>query len=232
MTPFANGNITLGLVVTFVSWMVLNPPNGPRRLPFLGAVAILVGVSYLGQFLLPPLQNALREVFLFRRITEGAVFIGLFVASLALFLFERKESPRRVTLWAGFGLGVIAMFEVQALLDAATGKFQDASLRVDVNRCTDGMVGQANPTEITNNCDFPVVVGLCLSNEANPDQCAQSVVLAPGASGAVQPTGEGMASMPSNLNGATIVACRPPHRPSRTSKVGGRGHRGVCLPGP
>ncbi len=225
-----SGNISLALVVTFVCLMVLNKRNKPKRLPILGALAILIGVAYGSQFILPPVQDALREVFFFRRITEGAVFIGLFFSCAALFIFERKDASRRVPLWAGFGVGLVAMFGLPPLLDTMTGKYQDASLRADVNACTDGMTGNSGPREVANTCDFPLVVGLCLSNEANPETCARSVTIAPGMSASIAATGEEIVSMPANLNGATIVACRPPHRPSRTKKVGGRGYRGVCLP--
>ncbi len=230
MNVAMTGNVSLAVVVTFICLMVLNKRNQPRRLSVFGAIVILIGVAYCSQFVLPPIQDRLREVFLFRRITEGAVFVGLFVSCAALFIFERREAPRRVPLWVGFGLGLAAMFGLPPLLDAMTGKYQDSSLRAHVNACTDGMVGQSEPITVTNTCNFPVVVGLCLSNEANPEACAQSVTIASGMTGSIAPIGGGIASLPANPNGATIVACRPPHRPSRTKNVGGRGHRGVCLP--
>ncbi len=230
MNVGTTGNISLALTVTFVCLMVLNKRNQPKRLPILAAIALFIGVAYIGQFILPALQNALREVVLFRRITEEAVFIGLFCSCAALFIFERKDTSRRVPLWAGFGIGLIAMFGLPPLLDAVTGKYQDASLHTDVNACTDGMTGQSPPIEVTNSCLYPVVIGLCLSDETNPDACARSVTIQPGMSAMIGPARENLASMPANLNGATLVACRPPHRPSRTQKVGGRGFQGVCLP--
>ena len=156
-------------------------------------------------------------------------FIGFWVALLALTLFERKGAPRRVPIWAGLALAAVAMFAVPKLLDTLTGSYQDASLKADVNAC---LKSTPNGTQLTvsNSCTHPIVVGLCQSNERNPEPCRQSIQLTPGGTTALNANGETRAALPSSPNGYTIVACRVEHRPSRTKKVGGKGHRGVCLP--
>lgn len=92
------------------------------------------------------------------------------------------------------------------------------------------MTGQAQPGEVRNICDEAIVVGLCLPGEVNRVHCAQVAVIEPEAVAVFDPGGERVSSVPGNAGGLTVVACRPPDRPSRWGNVTGRGYRGVCLP--
>ncbi|MBU1305281.1 MAG: hypothetical protein KKF33_07150, partial [Alphaproteobacteria bacterium] len=141
-----------------------------------------------------------------------------------------KALPRRVPLWAGALIGVAAAALVPTLVDRVTGSYQRPSLLADVNHCTRGMLGQVQPREVTNICDEPIVVGLCLEGEVNPMECAQAHTLAPGQVAHFEPGETKLSSLPGNPGGLTVVACHPPARPSRMPSVHGRGYDGVCIP--
>ncbi len=163
-------------------------------------------------------------------VTSGQVFLGAWATVAALTLTQRRGQPPRLPLWAGLLIGVAVAALLPPLIDRATGSFQNASLRPDVTRCTRGMMGQVQPREVANTCDFAITVGLCLPGEMNPAPCAQSVTLQPGESVTFDPGEVRLSSVPGNPDGLTVVACRPPDRPSRWGNVSGRGYRGVCLP--
>lgn len=229
MPELMDGAIPLGVLTAFVVRWIFNR-SGTRRLPVWGAVLVGVAVAWLGMPALVWVQGVWRATPWMPEVTGGALFIGGWVSMVALTMFEHKGSPRRVPLWAGVLAGGMAALFVPPLIDWATGSYQRASLRSDVNACTRGMLGQVQPREVTNICDFPITVGLCLPGETNPEPCAQSVTIAPGAVARFDPGLAGLSSVPSNPGGLTVVACRPPHRPSRMGRVTGRGFEGVCLP--
>lgn len=93
------------------------------------------------------------------------------------------------------------------------------------------MVAKVQPRQVTNICDFPITVGMCMPSELNPALCIQSKTLAPGESANFDPGDARLSSSPGNRDGLTVVACRPPHRPSRWRDIAKRSHDGVCLPG-
>lgn len=163
-------------------------------------------------------------------VSFDQVFIGALIALLLLGLGSRPDGRPRVPLWAGLLGGVAVAALLPPLLNLATGSYQRPSLRADVNQCTRGMTGQVQPREVINTCDEPIAVGLCLPGETNPAPCAQTAILQPGETAQFDPGEARLSSLPSNLNGLTVVACRPPARPSRMKTVIGRGYEGVCLP--
>lgn len=229
MPDLMEGAIFWGIVTAVVVRALVNR-SGTRRLPLWGTALVGVAMAWLGMPVLARVQDLWRSSPWLPEITEGALFIGGWVALIAAVLFERKGAPRRVPLWGAALAGVVAMAVIPPFLDAVTGAYQRASFRSDVNHCARGMRGQVQPQEVTNTCDFPITVGLCLPTEQNPDPCAQSVTIAPGEVARFDPGTAALSSLPSNPGGLTVVACRVPHRPSRTPKVTGRGFDGVCLP--
>lgn len=161
-------------------------------------------------------------------VNDDRLFIGGWVALLALALSIRPGQPPRLPLWGVAALGVAAAVVVPAVLDRATGQFQPASLRADMTHCLAARAGAV--VTAVNRCAEPVVVGLCLPGEVNPAPCAQSLELAPGAVARLDTGGAARSSLPSAPDGYTLVACHPGDRPSRMRQAGGRGHEGVCLP--
>jgi len=163
-------------------------------------------------------------------VTFDQVFIGSLVALLGLAIGYRPGGRPLVPLWAGLLTGVAFAILLPPFLDFVTGAYQRPSLRADVNHCTRGMTGQVQPREVVNICDEPIAVGLCLPGETNPAPCAQTEILQPGQTARFDPGEAQLSSLPSNPNGLTVVACRPPARPSRMQTTIGRGYEGVCLP--
>lgn len=231
MPDLMEGAVVFGLLGALLSRLIVNQVGSGRRMPLWGAGLVGVVCAYVGPPVFAHVQILWRQAPFLPEVTGGMVFIGLWVAFLVLFVFERKGQPRRVPIWAGTLIAVVAMFAVPLLLDKVTGVYQNASLRADVNHCTSGMLGKSQPRSVTNICDFAITVGMCLPGEKNPDPCAQSVTLEPGATAVFDPGAARLSSLPSNANGLTVVACRPPHRPSRNLRTTGRGYEGVCLPG-
>ncbi len=223
MPELASGDVFAGLLTVLATVMLRAGALKPR----LSAVTLLLtGVA--GAFLLPPAVAMLERAW--PAVTPDKLFIGAWVALLVLFIGNVRGRPPRVPLWAGLLAGAAVAVLLPPLLDAATGRYQRASLRADVNHCTKGMTGQVQPRVITNVCDEPITVGLCLPGETNPEPCAQSRTLAPGQVARFDPGDARLSSLPGNPGGLTVVACRPPARPSRTGSTGGRGYEGVCLP--
>ncbi len=163
-------------------------------------------------------------------VTFDQVFIGAWVALAVLAISHRPGKRPLVPLWAGLLTGAAFAVLLPPFLYLVTGSYQRASLRADVNHCTRGMTGQSQPREVANICDEPIAVGLCLPGETNPAPCAQTEIIPPGESARFDPGDATLSSLPSNLDGLTVVACRPPARPSRMQTTMGRGYEGVCLP--
>lgn len=229
MPELMDGAILCGLIAAFVAWRIRRP-DGARRLPFLGVIGIGVVAAYVGPPVFGAIQGVLVHIPGMSRLTETAVLLGLWFALLALTVFEHKDMPRRVPYWMGGVVGLVAAFGVPPVLDAVSGKYQNASLRANINACTSGMLGQSAPREITNTCDHPIVVGLCMPSEKNPEPCRQSKEIAPGEMATFDPGEARLSFLPGNPNGLTVVACRLPNRPSRSLAPLGRGYDGVCLP--
>lgn len=163
-------------------------------------------------------------------VTFDQVLIGAFVALLVLAISHRPGRRPLVPLWAGPLTGVAFAVLLPPFLYLVTGSYQRPSLHADVNHCTRGMTGQSQPREVVNICDEPIAVGLCLPGETNPAPCAQTEILQPRQTAQFDPGDAHLSSLPSNLDGLTVVACRPPARPSRMKTTMGRGYEGVCLP--
>ena len=163
-------------------------------------------------------------------VSFDQVFIGALVALLVYAASHRPGRTPRVPLWASLMSGAVVAIALPPVLFLATGTYQRPSLRSDVNHCTRGMTGQVQPRDLENICDEPIVVGLCLPGEINPAPCAQSKILQPGEVAHFAPGDAQRSSLPSNPGGLTVVACRPPARPSRMGTTMGRGYEGVCLP--
>ncbi|MBY6202040.1 hypothetical protein KUV65_11745 [Maritalea mobilis] len=221
-------DILIGIATAVVVRLFIRP--GGRPVPGWLLVPIALGAAFVVPPSLAGIADALHRATWLPTVTFGAAFIGGWVGLLVLTIAERKGQPRRVPIWAGVVSGVLATFLVPPLLDLATGRYQNASLRADVNHCTRGMTGQVQPREVSNLCDFDIVVGLCMPGEVNPTPCAQAFTIPPGESAVLDPGDTRLSSVPGNPNGLTVVACRPPDRPSRWGNVTGRGYRGVCLP--
>jgi len=163
-------------------------------------------------------------------VTFDQVFIGACVTLVLLGFGLRPSGRAPVPLWAAALTGVAFAVLLPPLLDLVTGSYQRASLREHVNHCTRGMTGEVQPREVVNTCEEPITVGLCLPGEINPLPCRQTKVLQPGQSALFDPGEARVSSLPSNPDGLTVVACRPPARPSRAKTTMGRGYEGVCLP--
>lgn len=163
-------------------------------------------------------------------ISFDQVFIGGLVALLVFAASHRPGGKPRVPLWGSLVSGAAVAILLPPLLFLATGSYQRPSLRTDVNHCTRGMTGQVQPRDVENICDEPIAVGLCMPGETNPAPCAQTKILQPGEVAHFDPGDARLSSLPSNPGGLTVVACRPPARPSRMGTTMGRGYEGVCLP--
>ena len=163
-------------------------------------------------------------------VTGDQLLFGAWMAIFVLAIGLRPNQPPSVPLWAGLLVGLATIIIFPPLVDRLTGSFQRASLRPDLNHCADWVMDQAQPWQVTNICDEQITVGLCLPHEENPAPCAQIHTILPGATARFDPGGAQLSWAPSNLNGSTVVACRPPARPSRMLSVMGRGYDGVCLP--
>jgi ABC-type Fe3+-siderophore transport system permease subunit len=226
-------NAVLIGIVAALSAIVLRFQAGRPRLSFFTLVLIGVAAAYLVTPALAYLAQAWRTTPALPgppEVTSGRLFLGAWAAFAVLFVANSKARPKRVPLWAGLLIGVAVAALFPPLIDGLTGSYQRASLRDDVNHCTRGMTGQVQPREVANICDEPIIVGLCMPGEVNPAPCAQSFTIAPGGTATLDPGEESLSSLPGNPGGLTVVACRPPARPSRMGTTIGRGYEGVCLP--
>lgn len=231
MPELMDGALIFGFLAAILSWMTGRHSDTKRRVPIWGTILIAVAAAYVGPPAFAWVQQMWREVPFLPDVTGGMVFIGLFAALTAHILFERKGHPRRIPIWAKVVIAVIAGLGIPLFMDKVTGSYQNASIRPDVNHCTRGMQGEVQPRHVTNICNFSITVGLCLPDELNPAPCIQSATLAPGESTRFDPGDARRSYAPGNRNGLTVVACRPPHRPSRRRDIAKRSHDGVCLPG-
>lgn len=158
-------------ILTAFTVIVLRAHTARPRLPVL--TVILIGVA--GAFVLPPSLAFLAETWRATPwlpdlpvITSGQLFIGAWVAFVVLLISNSPGRPPRVPVWTGLLAGVAMAVLLPPFLDWATGSYQRASLRADVNHCTRGMESQALPREVTNICDESITAGLCLPSETNP----------------------------------------------------------------
>lgn len=217
-------------ILTVLMILVLRNRAAKPRLSFLNLALIGIGAAYA----LTPALTALSEVWRdtpgLPVITSGQLFLAAWSSLAILLIGNSPGQPPRVPLWAGALVGIAVAGLLPPFLDRVTGSYQPASLRSDVTHCLRGATGKVQPHEVLNTCDDPITVGLCLPGEVNPAPCAQSQTLAPGQTARLDPGNARLSSLPGNPNGLTIVACRPPARPSRMTSVIGRGHEGVCLP--
>lgn len=224
--------VMIGIVAALAAIVLRFQAGKPRLSVF---VVVLIGVA--GAYLVTPALAYLAQAWratpalpALPMITSGQLFLGAWAGFAVLFIANSMKRPKRVPLWAGLLIGVAVAVLVPPFLDTVTGVYQRPSLRDDVNHCTRGMTGQVQPREVANICDEPITVGLCMPGEVNPAPCAQSFTLAPGETATFDPGGASLSSLPSNPGGLTVVACRPPARPSRMGTTIGRGYEGVCLP--
>lgn len=230
MPEFTYPMLFVGLLVALVVRRIVNRRYGPRSMPFLGTALVVI---FAGYTVLPAVGWGLdkwRTTSGLPYVSFGMIFIGLWVGLIMFTAFETKGQPRRVPIWAVIVTAVFGAFAIPYAVDRATGAFQNASLRADVNQCRVGLPGTFDPRAVTNACDYAITVGLCLPGETNPDPCEQSITLGPGEQAQFETRGARLSSLPANPNGFTVVACRPPDRPSRTLSVLGRGYDGVCIP--
>lgn len=234
MPELMDGAFIFGFLAAVLSRIINRRGGAKWRLPFWGTVLIAIAAAYLGPPAFVWVQEVWRASPFLPDVTSGMVFIGFFAAFAAWILFERKDLPRRMPIWTWALIAVIAVVAglgLPPLIDKVTGSYQNASFRPDVNNCTRGMRGKVQPRQVTNICDFPITVGMCLPGELNPAPCIQSVTLAPGEDASFDPGEARLSYSPGNRNGLTVVACRPPHRPSRMRDIAKRSHDGICLPG-
>ncbi len=232
MPEFLPGAVFSGLV-TVVFVIVLRERAGKPRLPVWTLALIGIAAAFAIPWALALSAAAWRAtpaLPALPTVTFDQVFIGTLVALAVLTVSHRPNMRPRVPLWAGLLSGVAVAVVLPPLLTIATGAYQRPSLRADVNHCTRGMLDETQPREVANICDEPIAVGLCLPGETNPAPCAQTAIIQPGESARFDPGDATLSSLPSNLDGLTVVACRPPDRPSRMRTTMGRGYEGVCLP--
>jgi hypothetical protein len=230
MPELMENAVIFGVLAAILSRFIPIRRSPPHRMPLWGSVLTGVVVAYSGPPVFAILQEAWRAIPFLPEITGGMVFIGFFVI-VALQIFESKGQPRRIPIWAAMVVAAVVALAVPQLVYMVTGSYSHAALRSDVNRCTRGMLGEEQPGNVTNACDFPIVVGLCMPDETNPVPCQQTVTLAPGAVAGFDAGDVRLSFAPGNRDGLTVIACRPPNRPSRMLSQVGRRHEGVCLPG-
>ncbi|WP_205387858.1 hypothetical protein [Pseudosulfitobacter sp. DSM 107133] len=231
MPELMENSVVFGILAALLSRFIPVRGTPKRPVPFWGSVLIGIVAAYVGPPALDILQRLWRALPFLPVITEGMVFLGGFVFFVMHYMFEGKDKPRRVPVRASLATAVVVALVLPWVLFKTTGTYQQISYRANVDHCTSGMRGQVQPRDVTNTCDFTIVVGLCMPDERNPETCRQSVTLAPGAVARFDPGEARLSYNPGNRDGLTVVACRPPSRPSRALTQVGRSHEGVCLPG-
>lgn len=230
MPDISASGIVFGILAVILSRYVPVRRNPPRPMPFWASVLFGGLVTYVAPPVLDVIARFWRAVPFLPEVTEGMVFLGLFVAFFLHFVIERKDRPRRIPVCAVVVIAGVTAFALPPLIYRVTGSYSMIALRADVNQCTQGMRGQTQPSRVSNTCDFPIVVGLCAPDEQNPVPCAQAVTLAPGETASLDPKGATLAYAPGNRDGLSVVACRPPNRPSRMLNQTNKYYTGVCLP--
>lgn len=219
-----------GILAVILSRFMPIRRNPPRPMAIWASVLIGVAAAYIGPPLFTGLQQVWRAVPILPEITSGMVFLWLFVVVVMQLLFEGNNRPRRFPIWAVLAFAMLVTAALPPLMYKVTGTYPSISFRADVNQCTRGMLGEVQPRHVTNICDFPITVGLCMPDEQNPAPCLQSVTLAPGAVADFDPGEARRAYAPGNRDGLTVAACHPPNRPSRMLNADGRRYEGICLP--
>ncbi|MBM1813966.1 hypothetical protein [Pseudosulfitobacter pseudonitzschiae] len=230
MPEISAGGIVLGLLAVILSRYVPVRRDPSRPMPFWASVLVGCLAAYVGPPVFDIVVNLWRKITFLPEITEGMVFLGLFMAVFLQFVVERKDRPRRIPVWAVVVISVATAFALPPLIYRLTGSYSALALRADVNQCAQGIQGETEPRHVSNTCDFPIVVGLCAPGEENPAPCAQTVALAPGETTSLDPDGARLAYAPGNRDGLSVVACRPPNRPSRMMNQTNKYYVGVCLP--
>lgn len=227
MPGFTDGSWFFGLVGAAIAFAATRSRGGISfwRLVFVGLAS-----AYVLPHVFAWIQPRWRAVPWLPDITGGMAFLAAWFALAALTLFERKGLPRRVPVWVGLLFGTSMAFVVPQVVNHFTGAYQRPSLRANLNACVRYSPGEEGALDAANLCEQQIVVGLCLPDERNPTPCAQSVAIAPDEIALLDPAGAALSSVPGNPDGYTLVACRPPNRPSRMTRVTGRGFEGVCLP--
>lgn len=228
-------NAALIGIVTALSVVVLRQRAAKPRL----SCALLVLIGAAEAYVVTPALYALADAWratpwlpaLPVMTSSGRLFLGAWAGFAVPFAANTSSRPKRIPLWAGLLIGGVVAVLFPPLIDGLTGSYQRTSLRDDVDHCTCGMKGQVQPREATNVCDEPISVGLCMPGEVNPAPCAQSFTIGPGETARFDPGDASLSSLPGNPGGLTVVACRPPARPSRMGTAIGRGYEGVCVPG-
>ncbi|WP_223476417.1 hypothetical protein [Oricola indica] len=232
MPVFLDGAVFSG-ILTIVIVILQRARAGRPSLSAWKLLAIGIVAAFVIPWAIKLSAMAWREVPFLPALPEvnfDQVFIGSFVAVLVLSLSHRPGKRPRVPLWGALVAGLAFAFLLPPFLYLVSGSYQRSSLRADLNHCTQGMTGEVQPRGVVNICDEPIAVGLCMPGETNPAPCDQTKILEPGESATFDPGEARLSSLPSNLNGLTVVACRPPARPSRMQTTMGRGYEGVCLP--
>lgn len=230
MPEISASGVVLGILAAILSRRVPVRRDPPRPMPLWASVLFGLLVAYVGPPFFDMIARFWRTIPFLPEVTEGMVFLGLFVGLFLYFVFERQDRPRRIPVWAVVVISMVTAFALPPLLYRVTGSYSMIALRADVNQCTQGMRGEAQPSRVSNTCDFPIVVGLCAPDEQNPTPCAQQVTLAPGETASLDPEGATLAYAPGNRDGLSVVACRPPNRPSRMLNQTNKYYTGVCLP--
>lgn len=210
MPQFITGDIFTGiLTVLFV--VVLGVRAGKPRL----AAWKLALIGITGAFVIPSALVLLAQAWRaapmlpdLSAVTPDRLLIGTWVAVALLAISHRPGKPPRLPLWGGLLAGLAVAILFPSAIDLLTGSYQRASLRTDLNHCTSGMMGQAQPREIANTCDEPIVVGLCMPDETNPAPCAQTQTIAPGEAAQFDP-GEARLSNPA-VQSQRPHGCRMP----------------------
>jgi len=232
MPDFLPGAVFSG-IATVVFVILMRARAGKPRLPVWKLALAGIAAAYVLPWAVTLLARAWHAAPMLPDlpvVTSDQVFIGVWVALFALGVGHWPGKRPFVPLWAGLLAGVAVAALLPPFLYWTSGSYQRSSIRADINQCMGGKAGQSGLREIVNTCDEPIVVGLCLPGEINPAPCTQTSTLLAGQTGQFDPGTAGLSSLPSNPNGYTLVACRPPARPSRMLSTMGRGHEGVCLP--
>ena len=197
--------------VVFVS--VLRMRTGRPRLPLWALALIAIAAAFVIPWALALAAEPWRAapaLPALPTVTFDQVFIGALVALAVLTVGHRPNMRPRVPLWAG--LSPAWRRNRAAAADRMDGRYQRPSLRADVNHCTRGMKGRSSRAKSpifamsrsrsAFACPAKPTRTLC----ANRDHPARRGALRP-----VKPP----VVLPSNPGGLTVVACRPPDRPSR-----------------
>lgn len=125
--------LVFGFVSAVLCWVIGRHYGANQRMLFFGTALIAIAAAYLGPPALIWWEKVRGAIPFLPDVTGGMVFIGLFVAFVAHIIFERKDQPRRIPIWAVALIAVIAGLGFPPLIDRVTGTYQQSSFRQDVN---------------------------------------------------------------------------------------------------